>query len=267
MDFVQLIILAVVQGLTEFLPISSSGHLILARELLGWGEDDLSLAFDLAVHLGSLAAVLWYFRVEVVAVFSAWCKSLTGQHSPESRLAWAVFIGTIPACVIGLIAKDFIELNLRDMTTIAITTLVFGLLLWWADVRGKRNRDEYSVTWKDALFVGLAQAVALIPGTSRSGITMTAALMLGFNREAAARYSFLLSIPIILLGSMLVSLKLVSSETSVDWTSLGLGALFSAISAYACIAVFMKLIQRIGMLPFVIYRIALAGLLFVLIVT
>ena len=264
MELMQLIVLAIVQGLTEFLPISSSAHLILARELLGWAEDDQSLAFDLAVHLGSLLAVLWYFRREVTEITLAWFRSLAGQRSAESKLAWAVILGTIPACLIGLLAKGYIEDNLRTMQVIAMTTLVFGLLLWFADRIGKRERDEYSIGWRDALFVGLAQAVALIPGTSRSGITITAGLLLGLDREAAARFSFLLSIPIILLSSMLLTLDLAGGNAAVAWGDLGLGVVFSAISAYACIGVFMALIKRIGMLPFVLYRVALAGLLFAL---
>ncbi len=261
MDLIQIIVLALMQGLTEFLPISSSAHLILVPVLTGW--QDQGLAFDVAVHLGTLMAIVWYFRRELVAMIREWGASLRGGTSTSnSRLAWWVLWGTVPAGIAGLLFKDLIETELRSPLVIATTTILFGLLLWWADRRGERKRDEYSLDWRDVLLVGCAQALALIPGTSRSGITMTAALMLGLTREGAARFSFLLSIPIILLAGGIKTLDLIRGEGAVEWSALVLGTLFSAGSAYLCVHWFLKLLERTGMLPFVIYRLALGIFLF-----
>ncbi len=264
MDQLHAIYLALLQGLTEFLPISSSGHLILLPNLFGWR--DQGLAFDVAVHIGSLIAVVSYFRHELKLMAVDWFKSVqTRELVGESRLAWAVLFGTIPAGLAGLFMKDLIELYLRSPLVIAITTVLFGALLWWADVNGKRRRNEHSVGWFDVLFIGIAQAIALIPGTSRSGITMTAGLMLGLTREAAARFSFLLSIPIILLAGAYLSLQLLQSDIAIAWDMLALGTVVSAISAYLCIHFFLKLLERIGMFPFVVYRFLLGGVLFYLV--
>ena len=262
MDYIQGIILALVQGITEFLPISSSGHLILFPALMGW--PDQGLAFDVAVHVGSLAAVMLYFRQEIATMLVAWIGSVSGHgNNAESRLAWAVLWGTIPVGLVGILFKDFIEESLRSPLVIAATTVLFGLLLWWADRQGKRQRDEYSMGWGDIAFIGCTQALALIPGTSRSGVTMTAALMLGMTRQAAARYSFLLSIPVILLSGLVKTKDLVESTVAVDWGVIAVGTLTAAVSAYLCIHLFLTLLDRIGMLPFVIYRLALGALLFV----
>lgn len=263
MDLIQIITLALVQGLSEFLPISSSAHLILVPILTGW--EDQGLAFDVAVHIGTLAAVVWYFREEIVRMFWAFIESITKRKlSPDGKLAWAVLFGTIPAGIVGLLFKDVIEVYLRSPLVIAGTTIIFGLLLWWADARGKRQRDEYQMSWGDVLAIGIGQAFALIPGTSRSGVTMTVALMMGLTRQAAARFSFLLSIPIILLAGGFKALELVESNVPVDWFSLTLGVVLSAVSAYLCIHLFLKALEKMGMLPFVIYRMILGVFLFLM---
>ncbi len=260
MDSLHAILLALLQGLTEFLPVSSSAHLILLPRLLGW--EDQGLAFDVAVHVGTLSAVVLYFRRELVPMAQDWFQSLiTRKQTVNSRLAWAVLWGTIPVGLAGLLFKGFIEINLRSEMVIAAATIVFGLLLWWADIKGRGERSEYSLRWKDVLIVGIAQALALIPGTSRSGATMTAGLMLGLTREAAARFSFLLSIPVITLAGGLLTLDLIQEPGLVDWGAMIIGMVTSAIMAYACIHFFLKLLERIGMLPFVIYRLALGALL------
>ncbi len=264
MDLIQIIVLALVQGLTEFLPISSSAHLILVPILTHW--QDQGLVFDVAVHAGTLSAVVLYFRRELRGMTIDWFASLGGRHSADSRLAWAVLIGTIPVGIAGLIFKDYISDNLRTPLVIAVTTIVFGLLLWYSDARGKRDRDEYSLTWKDILLIGCAQAVALIPGTSRSGITITAALLLGLNRQAAARFSFLLSIPVIVLAGGLELIDYLEVASLSHINDILLGALLSAVSAYACIHLFLKLLERIGMLPFVVYRLILGVVLLVMFV-
>lgn len=259
----QIIILALIQGLTEFLPISSSAHLILAPMINGWA--DQGIAFDVAVHVGTLTAVVFYFRKDLNAMTRDWFASVyTRTQIGESRLAWAVLIATIPVGLCGLLFHDVIATQLRSPLVIAGTTIGFGLLLGWADWRGRRTRNEQTLSTGNVLFIGLAQALSLIPGTSRSGITMTAGLMLGLTREAAARFSFLLSIPVILLSGGLETVKLVQAEVVADWSALMMGTLISALAAYLCIHLFLKFISSMGMWPFVAYRLLLGiGLLMV----
>ena len=260
MSTLEIVVLALIQGLTEFLPISSSAHLILPSQLFGW--QDQGLAFDVAVHAGTLIAVVGYFRVEVGRMLLAWIESIRGRQSAEGRLAWTIVLATIPAGLAGLSLGDFIETHLRSTYVIIATTLIYAPLLLWAERSSKAQRDEYAIGWRLALIIGCAQALALIPGTSRSGITITAALFLGLSRQAAARYSFLMSIPVIFLAGGLETLKLAQATGPVDWQAIGLGTLLAFISAYACIHLFLKLIDRIGMIPFVIYRLLLGfGLL------
>ncbi|NOY61580.1 MAG: undecaprenyl-diphosphate phosphatase [Gammaproteobacteria bacterium] len=273
MDFTQILVLAILQGLTEFLPISSSAHLILVPTLVGW--PDQGLAFDVAVHVGTLCAVMAYFRRELVPMSRDWVLSITTrQQTADSRLAWGVIIGTIPVGIVGLLFKDYIEIYLRSPLVIATTTIIFGLLLWWADAySNKRHKNDttnaeqknlriYGLSLKDVLIIGGAQALALIPGTSRSGITMTAGLFLGLGRDAAARFSFLLSIPVIILSGGLKTLDLIQSALPVEWGSIAIGATLSGLVAYLCIHFFLKLLDRVGMLPFVIYRLILGVILF-----
>jgi len=260
MDILQIFILALMQGITEFLPISSSAHLILVPIFTGW--QDQGLAFDVAVHVGTLSAVIIYFRDTLKTLTFDYLASVRQRRVVgESNLAWAVLFGTIPVGLAGLFLGDSIETYLRSPTVIAITTIVFGLLLGWADWYGKQQRTENTLKWQDVLIIGIAQAIALIPGTSRSGITMTAGLILGLTREAAARFSFLLSIPVIILAGGLKTIELVQSSTNTDWVAISLGAALSAISAYLCISIFMKLLARMGMWPFVIYRLLLGAVL------
>lgn len=260
MDNEQLIVLAIVQGLTEFLPISSSAHLILVPLLLEWS--DQGLAFDVAVHVGSLVAVVFYFRHEIKSMFKAWWHSLVGgKISANGRLAWWVILGTIPAVVIGYFGKGLVETQLRSPWVIAIATIGFGLLLWVADQTQSRHRNEYQLSLVQVMVIGCFQALALIPGTSRSGITITAGLLLGMTRRAAARFSFLLSMPIIFASGVLQTRDLVHSSVAIDWGALLLAVALSAISAGLCIHLFLKLIDRIGMLPFVVYRLLLGAVL------
>ncbi|MDH5358078.1 MAG: undecaprenyl-diphosphate phosphatase [Gammaproteobacteria bacterium] len=263
MDLIQIFALAVLQGLTEFLPISSSAHLILLPIISGW--QDQGLAFDVAVHVGTLSAVVFYFRHTLYTLLIDWSQSLQQRRLiGDSKLAWAVLFGTIPVGLAGLVFNDVIEQSLRSPLVIATTTIIFGLLLGWADWQGKQQRNEHQLTWQDVLIVGIAQAIALIPGTSRSGITMTAGLILGLSRNAAARFSFLLSIPVIFLAGGLKTIELIQADASTDWFAMITGASLSAISAYICIHLFLKLLDRIGMWPFVIYRLLLGAILLIL---
>lgn len=256
MTLFEIIVLAIIQGITEFLPISSSAHLILPSVLLGWKEQ--GLAFDVAVHVGSLLAVMIYFRKDIARMLYAWLsRGFSAQQTQDSRLAWWVIIATIPAVLVGLLTKDLIEMYARTALVIAITTIGFGLLLWYADVKAKLSKTLADMGWQQAVLIGCAQALALIPGTSRSGITMTAALMLGYDRQSAARFSFLISIPIILASGTLATKDLLESTMPVDWRALIYGAVLSFVSAYACIYLFLAWISKLGMLPFVIYRLIL----------
>lgn len=262
MDWFEVTFLALLQGLTEFLPVSSSGHLILPAQLFGWA--DQGLAFDVAVHVGTLLAVMLYFHQDIREMTQAWFASVFKRHhNQQSLMAWGVIFATLPACFFGFLLNDFIEQRLRSTLVIAATTLIFGLLLWWADAKGRRNRDEDAFTLRDALWIGLAQALALIPGTSRSGITITAALMLGLTRQTAARFSFLLSIPLILAAGLFKGAELYQTGTEAQISHTLIGGLIAFGAALACIHLFLKLLDRVGMLPFVIYRLLLGAVLLV----
>lgn len=260
MDFLQATILALVQGLTEFLPISSSAHLILVSVFTNW--EDQGLTFDVAVHLGTLAAVIWYFRADLLEMARDFLGSLRGKgHGPGSRLAWAVILGTIPVGLAGLTFRDVVAHHLRDPVLIACGLIVFGLLLGWADWRHKGNRSEHTLTWLDILVIGCAQALALIPGVSRSGATMTAGLFLGLSREAAARFSFLLSIPVIFLADALELRHALAQPEPVQWGVISFATILAGLTAYLCIHYFLKFIRTVGMQPFVVYRLLLGLLL------
>ena len=266
MSYFEAIILAIVQGITEFLPVSSSAHLILVPELLGWA--DQGLAFDVAVHVGTLLAVLVFLRKELQAIIPAWLVGWKGfDWDTSGKLGWLLVLATIPVGLIGLLAGDYIEAYLRTSLVIAASTLVFGLLLGWADRSGHENQKPMEeLTWKQTLTVGIAQAFALIPGTSRSGVTMTAMLAMGFDRVASARFSFLMAVPAIALPGLLKGGELASGGQSVAWDVLMIGVAVSAVMAFSCMHWFMRLIQKVGMTPFVIYRILLAIVIVALLV-
>jgi undecaprenyl-diphosphatase len=259
MDSLHVIALALIQGVTEFLPISSSGHLILPSAIMGWPDQGLS--FDVAVHIGTLLAVLVYFRQTIVNITGAWLKGFyKKRQTPDSQLGWYIILATMPAGLAGLVFDDFIVAHLRGTLVVALATIFFGLLLGWADYRGQLSKqcDLTRLTITIVLVIGCAQALALIPGTSRSGITITAALLCGLHRQSAAQFSFLIAIPIIILSGAYKTLELLTDPIT-NWDNLLLGVVVSAISAFICIFFFMKFINRIGMLPFVIYRLVLGG--------
>ncbi|XOV83394.1 MAG: undecaprenyl-diphosphate phosphatase [bacterium] len=258
MDWLQIIILSLVQGLTEFLPISSSAHLILPSLLTDW--PDQGLAFDVGVHFGTLLAVVTYFRADLLQMTTAVVTYPTHRiYKPEIDLVLKLALATLPVMVAGLFGKDFIEHHLRSVPVIATTTIVFGIALWLAD---RKPGKLALLSWGQALFIGGMQMLALIPGTSRSGITITAALMVGLTRTSAARFSFLLAIPTILGAQILLSLDLVREAQQQQWLDLFTGALLSGLAAYACIAFFIALVERTGMTPYVIYRLLLGTALF-----
>ena len=254
--------LALVQGLTEFLPVSSSAHLVLLPILADW--PDQGLAFDVAVHVGTLIAVVLYLRHDLVDILNGWLRQWGSQgRSEESHLGWLLIVATVPAVLVGLFIDDAAEVFLRDPLIIAGATIGFALVLWWADRRGSKSKEMAHLGIKDALLIGVFQALALIPGTSRSGITITAGLMLGLSREAAARFSFLMSVPIIIAAGSLKAVSLAQSDEAIPWGVFALGVVVAFFSAWAVIALFLRFISRVGMTPFVLYRIVLGSLLLI----
>lgn len=272
MEWLQVIVLALVQGITEFLPVSSSAHLVLPAQLTSW--PDQGLAFDVAVHFGTLIAVLAYFRKDLLsmlwaigqapAVYAARSSEVpsnaeTEQAAQDIVQLLKLGLAAIPVVIIGFLGKDFIQDNLRTVPVIATTTMLFGAALWYADRRPTTNT---TITWQAAAIIGLAQSIALIPGTSRSGITITAALLLGLSRVKAAKFSFLLAIPTIAGAQLLLSLDLAAGNLDTDLAKVAAGAALAGVSAYLGIHYFMQLVERTGMLPYVLYRLVLGLVLF-----
>ena len=272
MEWLQVIVLALVQGITEFLPVSSSAHLVLPAQLTSW--PDQGLEFDVAVHFGTLIAVLAYFRKDLLsmlwaigqapAVYAARSSEVPSNAETEQVAQGIVQLlklglATIPVVIIGSLGKDFIQDNLRTVPVIATTTMLFGAALWYADRRPTTNT---TITWQAAAIIGLAQSIALIPGTSRSGITITAALLLGLSRVEAAKFSFLLAIPTIAGAQLLLSLDLAAGNLDTDLAKVAAGAALAGVSAYLGIHYFMQLVERTGMLPYVLYRLVLGLVLF-----
>jgi undecaprenyl-diphosphatase len=258
----QAVVLSLVQAVSEFLPISSSGHLILVPYFLGWPDQGLS--FDVAAHLGTALAVMVYFRSELIDLLTGFWSDRPGTHdfSPR-RLGWALIVGTIPAALAGLAFASTIEARLRSPLLIACTTLVYGLLLFAADRTGRQERDLADLSLRDALLIGLAQALALVPGTSRSGITITAALLLGFKRPAAARFAFLLFIPVGILAGGHDLLKL--WRTGDLWrqlTPVAIAIVVSGLVGYLVIGWLLDWLRRRPLTPFVVYRVLLALTIF-----
>jgi len=260
MSWIQVVVLAVVQGLTEFLPISSSGHLVLVPSVFDWA--DQGLVFDIAVHFGSLVAVCVYFRSDIGKLISGGFAALGGDMSSgSSRLAIGIALATIPAAIAGLLFADWIEAHLRSPLVVVTTLAGYGLLLALADRLGSQNRDISSVTIRDAIMIGCAQALALVPGTSRSGVTISAAMAMGLTRQDAARFSFLLSVPVILLATLYKGTSMLLGSEAIAWGILAVGALISALVAYLSIEFFMRFVNAIGLVPFAIYRLILAGVI------
>ena len=259
METIQTILLAMIQGLTEFLPISSSAHLILLSEILGW--NDQGLIFDISLHFGTLLAVIFYFKNDIYQMFnhSHFKDISTLINSPLGIIS----ITTLPIVIVGGLFYVFIEENLRSSFVIAPVTVFFGVLLYLSDRKTHLAIEKKVMTVGLGLIIGLSQILAVIPGTSRSGITITAALFLGFSRTEAARFSFLLSIPVIIAGNILGIYEFSQIENMIfDYSDLLLGIVISFVIAYLTIKLFISFVERIGMLPFVIYRIFLGVIIF-----
>lgn len=254
MNLTQTLLLAIIQGLTEFIPVSSSAHLLFPALLLGWPYQ--GLAFDVAVHLGTLIAVVTYFRSEILGIlrgFVAYARN--SNWNQDLDLGLKILIATLPIIVIGSLFEPVVEHHLRNLKIVAWTTLGFGLLLGIADWTRKIYKKPQSISMWIALWIGLAQVIALVPGTSRAGITITAALFLGVARTEAARFAMLLSIPTILAAGALVGWNALESKAPVDWKLVAAGTAVTAATALACIAAFLRFVDKIGMMPFVFYRV------------
>lgn len=270
MEIVSAVILGVIQGLTEFLPVSSSAHLILVPWFLGWNPE--GTAFDVALHVGTAIAVLAFFWsdwIRLAREFFLGLKERSPMGNADRKLAWLLVVGTIPALVIGLAFEDLIEETLRSPVFTIGTLIAFGILLLVAERKSSQTRTIEKFSWIDSIAIGICQAVALVPGVSRSGITMTAALFRNSTRTAAARFSFLLSTPVIVGAGLLKALDLVESvrhpvpgAATVNWGMLGIGTLCAAVTGFLCIRYFLRYLQGNSFLPFVIYRFILAFVVF-----
>lgn len=257
MPLFQLILLAVIQGITEFLPISSSGHLILLPELTSLA--DQGQALDVSVHLGTLGAVILYFWRDVREAAMGLPRLLRGNlETPGARLAYLLIVATIPAVIIGLLLKTSgIEEMMRSAFVIGWTMLIFGIVLWWADQRGAEVKEAHDWTLREAWLLGLWQAVALIPGTSRSGITITGARFMGYKRQDAAKVSMLMSIPVILASAALLGLDVVRDGDLGALTDLAIATGLAFVSALLALVLMMRLLRSVSFTPYVIYRVVL----------
>jgi undecaprenyl-diphosphatase len=268
MSVLQAIILGLIQGFSEFLPISSSGHLVLARWLFGWEEQpsDIDKAFDVALHFGTFVAVVLYFRQDLVRYVREGVRLIWNHErpiDPDGRIAWLLVVATIPAAVVGALFEDVIDERLGTPTIIGVSLIVFGVLLWWADKSGgQRTMDDFHL--RDALTVGAAQALALNPGTSRSGITMTAARFIGFDRETSVRISFLMSLPVI-AGAVVFKVGGLFVDGVPDGllTPLIIGVITSFLAGWVAIWGTLHIVRTYSFTPFVIYRIGLGVLVLV----
>lgn len=264
MSLLHIILVAVIQGITEFLPISSSGHLILLPNLTGL--QDQGQAIDVAVHVGTLGAVVLFFWSDVRAAVVGLPRLLTGRiDTAGARLAFLLVIATIPVILAGLLLKiTGLDDAMRSIAVIGWTMLGFGLVLWWADNTGKTTKSDSDWTLRDAVIMGLWQAVALIPGTSRSGITITSARYLGYNRHDAAKLAMLMSIPTILASGTLLGIEVVGQADMATARDGAVAAALSFVSALLALGLMMRLLRTVSFLPYVIYRVALGVVLLVI---
>ena len=269
MSILEAIVLGILQGLTEFLPISSSGHLQIVTWLAGWepfaGDASVWTAFEVALHVGTLAGVLAFFGREVVGLVAAGARQVVGRRSPEGRRGWLLVLATVPAAIVGITAGDALERNERVWVT-AATLVVFGVWLWWADRRGP-SRPEETLDGNDALSLGVAQALALVPGVSRSGAIMTAARLRGLSRPEAARVAMLMSVPVIAGAAVYKLIDLggwsgipADAQAAFVW-----GTVAAALSGWASVSLLLALVRRVDFAPFALYRAALGISILVLV--
>jgi undecaprenyl-diphosphatase len=268
--WIEAVVLGIVQGLTEFLPISSSAHLRLVGEAFGW--DDPGAAFTAITQIGTEAAVLLFFRRDIGRIITAWFGSLAGRRAddPDARMGWLIIIGSIPIVVLGLLFQDQIETTLRDLRIVATALVAFSLILYWADRVGAKKRGLADLTVPHGIGFGLAQAMALIPGVSRSGGTITMGLFLGYSRSAAARYSFLLAVPAVLGSGFFQGYEALTGDVAgegVSWAPTILATVIAFGVGLTVIAWLLRYLDRGSFTPFVVYRVLLGVLVLVLVQT
>jgi undecaprenyl-diphosphatase len=268
MGWFEAVVLGLVQGLTEFLPVSSSAHLRIVGTAFGW--DDPGAAFTAITQIGTEAAVLLYFRRDIARIISAWVLSLGGRRKgdPDARMGWLIIIGSLPIIVLGLLLKDRIETTFRDLRIVAIALVAFSLILYVADRMGRKKLELDDLTVRDGVVYGLAQALALVPGVSRSGGTITAGLFLGYTREAAARYSFLLAIPAVLGSGFYEAYGALKGDTKgahVDWPPTIVATVIAFAVGLSVIAWLLRYLNRGSFTPFVVYRVLLGLLVLTLV--
>lgn len=267
MTWFEALVLGVVQGLTEFLPISSSGHVLIASSIFGWG--DPGAAFTAVMQIGTELAVIIYFRRDIWRILRAWTRSLVDAESrsdPDARLGWLVIVGTLPIGVLGVLFTRQIETVARNLWLVAVMLIIFGIILGVADRVGSRTRDVQSIRWRDGVILGFFQALALIPGVSRSGASITGGLLLGLTREAATRYAFLLAIPAVLASGLYEASK-IGEGPAPEWGPTLAATAIAFVVGYAVIAWLLRYLRTGSYLPFVLYRLGLGGVLLVLLGT
>jgi len=268
MTFFEAILLGLIQGLTEFLPISSSAHVQIAQELMGLSEltKPQLTAFIATIQIGTEAAVVIYFFKMIVEILGSWFRTgfrRWSEQEQSARLGWLIIIGTLPIAVLGILFRDFVENDVRQLWVIGVTLIVFGLLLGLADALGKKQKEITDLNFKSGLAFGLGQALALIPGVSRSGGSITVGLMLGFSREAAARYSFLMAIPAVLAAGFYQFYDSFGQLPSDLLVGTIVATIVSFVSGYAVIAWLLKYLEKGSFMPFVIWRVGVGSLLLI----
>ncbi|GAA2014562.1 undecaprenyl-diphosphate phosphatase [Brevibacterium samyangense] len=269
MDWLVAAVLGIVQGLTEFLPISSSAHLRIVGDWINGGEDPGAF-YTAIVQIGTETAVIVYFWRDIVNIVTKWFKALVGKHDrkdPEVRLGWLIILGSIPIAVLGLLFEEQIETTFRSLWIVATMLIVFGILLGLADRLSRRQFELTDMTWRQGILYGLAQALALVPGVSRSGGTITAGRLMGFTREAAARYSFLLAIPAVMASGFYGAFKSIGEPMVLGWGPTILSTVIAFGVGLAVIVWFLRFVSTKSFMPFVWYRIGLGVLLYVLLGT
>lgn len=266
------IILGVIEGITEFLPISSTGHLTIAEKMLGYSISDSSItAFTAIIQSGAVLATVVYFWKDISRVLMAWVRGLfvnKYRKNSDYKYGWAIIIGSIPIAIIGILFKDEIETVLRSLWFVAIALILWSLVMWWADKKAKQNLHEEDITWRDTLAVGIAQCLALIPGVSRSGATMSAGLLRNFDRVAVTKLSFFLSIPALSAAGILQIISKHSAiGSSVGWTATIIATLISFVVAYISVAWLLKFVAKHDYSVFIWYRVIVGVLLLIALAT
>ncbi|MFZ2502323.1 MAG: undecaprenyl-diphosphate phosphatase [Nocardioides sp.] len=269
MNYFDAVILGIVEGLTEFLPVSSTGHLTIAEKALGLPVNDRAItAYTAVIQMGAIAAVLLYFFSDIVAMVRAWFGGLVNaerRQDPDYRLGWAVIIGSLPIGLIGFAARDVIAGPLRSLWWVGAALILWSAVMWWAERSATQRRPEAEITWRDGLVIGLAQCIALVPGVSRSGATISTGLLLGLDRVAATRMSFFLSIPALTAAGLFELREVVGSSIGVGQTLVGTAVSF--VVAYAAVAWLLKFVAHHSITWFVPYRVVVGGVIVALLAT